>query len=177
MTSSRTDWVAVGRVARPHGLGGEVVVDPWTDFPERLAAGAELHLRSGGAEPRPARIASARPHAGRVLVRFEGVTTVDGAEALRDAELCVPESEVAPRPEGFYYHFDLEGAEAVDVRGAVLGRVASLDEVGGRSLLVLDTPRGPRPVPFVAPIVVSVDAAARRIVLDPPKGLLDDDAV
>ena len=96
------------------------------------------------------------------------------AETLRGAELSVSAGDVAPRPPGFVYHWEIEGAEVFDERGSRLGRVAELQDAAGRPLLVVETPRGLRDVPFARPIVVTVDMAGKRIVLAPPPGLLDE---
>jgi 16S rRNA processing protein RimM len=167
------DRVVIGRVVKPHGLKGEVVVDVLTDFPERFFEGLRVRVSGGAREARDVRIAAVRPHQGRVLVTFEEISDVSMAETLRDSELSVDAHDVVPRPPGFVYHWDVEGAEVFDGSGRSLGRVAELRDVGGRSLLVLETARGEREVPFTAPIVVSVDVAARRVVLAPPEGLLD----
>jgi len=82
-------------------------------------------------------------------------------------------ADVAPRPEGYVYHWEIEGATVVDAEGVPLGRVTELADAGGRPLLVVETARGPRDVPFSRPIVVSVDVGKKRIILDPPPGLLD----
>ncbi|MFI5120741.1 MAG: ribosome maturation factor RimM [Thermoanaerobaculia bacterium] len=165
--------VVIGQIVKPHGLKGEVVVEVLTDFPERFSEGLRVRLSGGAHEAREVRIAAVRPHLGRVLLTFEGISNVSMAETLRNAELSVSERDVAPRPEGYVYHWEVEGALAVDAAGIVLGRVRGLVDVGGRPLLVLETARGARDVPFARPIVVSVDVATRRIVLDPPPGLLD----
>lgn len=170
------DRITIGRVVKPHGLKGEVVVEVLTDFPERFSEGLRVRLSGGSHEAREmreVRILSRRSHGDRLLVSFEGISDVGAAEALRNAELSVSARDVVPRPEGFVYHWDVEGAEVFDERGSKLGRVVELRDVGGRPLLVLETPRGPRDVPFVFPIVVSVDAAGKRVVLAPPAGLLD----
>jgi len=165
--------IAIGRVLRPHGLAGEVVVESWTDMPERFSPGLQVLLRGPGGE-RPALLSAVRPHQGRFLVLFEGTSTLEAAEALRDVELYIPFAVAeADRPDGYFFHFELEGMDVVDRSGAPLGVVESLVDVAGRSLLTVLTPRGAREVPFVEPIVVSVDGAARRVVLDPPSGLLD----
>lgn len=165
--------IAIGRVLRPHGLAGEVVVESWTDVPERFTPGLEVLLRGPRGE-RAARIEEVRPHQGRFLVLFEGTASPEAAEALRDLELYIPFAMAdADRPDGYFFHFELEGMDVVDRAGASLGVVESLVDVAGRPLLAVLTPRGTREVPFVAPIVVSVDGAARRVVLDPPAGLLD----
>ncbi len=165
--------MTAGRIVRPHGVRGEVVVEVLTDFPERLVPRKEVVLRGAEGRERPGRIASARPHAGRLLVRFDGVTTPEAAGELRQAEICVPPLPLKERPEGFFFHWEIEGCEAVSESGRRLGIARELLQIAGRAVLVLETGRGPRDVPFVAPIVVSVDVAGRRIVLAPPEGLLD----
>jgi 16S rRNA processing protein RimM len=165
--------VVIGRVVKPHGLKGEVVVEVLTDFPERFSEGLRVRLSGGAPEGREMRIATVRPHQGRVLLTFEEISDVSTAEAIRNAELSVSAADVAPRPEGYVYHWEIEGAFVVDAEGKPLGRVAELADAGGRPLLVVETARGTRDVPFARPIVVSVDVAAKRVVLDPPPGLLD----
>jgi 16S rRNA processing protein RimM len=167
------DRVVIGQIVKPHGLKGEVVVEVLTDFPERFLEGLRVRLSGGAHEAREVRIVAVRPHQGRVLLTFEDISDVSTAEALRDVELSVSAQDVAPRPEGYVYHWEIEGAAAVDTAGRPLGRVAELADAGGRPLLVVETPRGPREVPFAHPIVVSVDVAGKRVVLDPPSGLLD----
>lgn len=165
--------IAIGRVIKPHGLKGEVVVEVLTDFPERFSEGLRIFLSGGAREAREARIVAVRPHQGRVLLTFEGISDVSMAETLRGAELSVSAADVAPRPPGFVYHWEIEGAEVFDERGSRLGRVAELQDAAGRPLLVVETPRGLRDVPFAHPIVVTVDMVGKRIVLAPPPGLLD----
>ena len=165
--------MAVGRVVRPHGVRGEASVELLTDFPERLVAGRELAARSPEGAVETVRIASARPHSARLLVRFEGFDTPEDVERLRGLDLCALPGDEPVRPEGFVFHHEAAGLVAVSRDGRPLGRVKELRDVAGRPLLVLETARGEREVPFSRPIVVAVDLAARRIVLDPPAGLLD----
>ena len=167
------DRVVIGKVVKPHGLKGEVVVEPLTDFPGRFREGLRVQIAGPHSGPRGARILSSRSFGDRLLIAFEGISDLAAAEQLRNAELSVSAQDVSPRPPGFVYHWEVEGCEVFDASGARLGRVTELQEVGGRSLLVLSTSRGIREVPFVFPIVVSVDVAGKRVVLDPPAGLLD----
>jgi 16S rRNA processing protein RimM len=173
MALAPDDRIVIGRVVRPHGLLGEVSVEILTDFPERFKEGLAVRLSGPDGETRDARIASVRPHGGRALVRFEGIADPGGAASLRDFDLSVGRDEVAARPEGFVFHWEIEGCEALDRAGRPLGVVTELADVGGRPLLIVATPGGARDVPFARPIVVSVDVAKKRIVLDPPPGLLD----
>ncbi|MBK6407201.1 MAG: 16S rRNA processing protein RimM [Holophagales bacterium] len=167
------DLVVVGRLARPHGLRGEMSVEVLSDFPERFVPGlAVIGVDAAGAR-RSLVVSAVRPNGERLLLTFQGVSSRTDADALRGLDIAVPKGSEVPRPAGFVYHFDLEGCRAVDRSGRELGLVTALEELGGRSLLTLLTASGERDVPFVEPIVVSVDLEKRLVVLDPPAGLLD----
>ncbi len=163
----------MGRVVRPHGIRGEAVIEILTDFPERVRPGRMLAARSPSGALEEVRIASVRPLATRLLVRFEDFDGPEEVGRLRGFDLCAIPGDEPERPQGFIFHYEAAGLSAVAADGRALGTVRDLVEVAGRPLLVLVTPRGVREVPFSRPIVVSVDLAARRIVLDPPAGLLD----
>lgn len=163
----------VGSVRRPHGLRGEVSIEAATAFPERFREGARLEWRRE-LESRSLILVAARPHGGRWLLRFEGIEDVDAARALSGGELVVPESEAFPAPEGFYYSHRIEGWRCEDRRGKPLGTVANLEQTPGGPLLTVTTLAGKSVlVPFVASIVIEIDEATPRIILDPPEGLFE----
>jgi 16S rRNA processing protein RimM len=154
-----TAGLELGRVGRPHGVKGEVVVTLHTDRPERTTPGAVLHTGD-----RTLVVASARPHQGRWLVRFEGVTDRDGAEELRGATLV---GEPLDDPgEGRVWVHELVGDEVRDVHGHALGRVAGVETNPAHDILVLDDG-------VLVPMVFVVDRHPGVLVVDPPDGLLD----
>lgn len=163
----------VGIVRRPHGLQGEVSVEPRTDFRGRFAPGVRVEWTLRG-DRRELTVRGARPHGERLLLAFEGVEDVDRARELSGGELLVPDEEAAPTPEGFVYSHQIEGWRCEDVGGGFAGTVRQLENTPAGPLLSIETPSGREAlIPFIAPIVVAVDEAARRIVIDPPEGLLD----
>lgn len=167
------ELLVVGRIHRPHGLSGEISVEALTDFPERFAPGIALVWRCGALE-RGLTLAAVRPHGERLLLRFEGVVDVDAARALQGGELCVPAAEAFPAPEGFYYGHEIRGFACEDTAGRLLGHAAGLERTPAGPMLSVETKPGEEAlVPFVRPIVVRVEREAKRIVLDPPAGLLD----
>jgi 16S rRNA processing protein RimM len=163
----------VGRVARAHGNRGQVIVNPETDFPaERFAAGNVLIVEhEGGAVER--RITAVRFHQGRPIVSLDGIDTMNDAEALAGAELKVPAAELAPLPPGTYYRHDLVGCEVRTKDGRLVGTVTDVQGPLERSLLVVAAAGGEVMIPMVEGIVLEVDAGARRILADPPDGLID----
>ena len=174
---SGPDVRVVGRVVKPHGIRGELVVDVHTDSPdERFAPGAVLVTRARDGASGTVTIAAARPHTGRLLVTFEDVAGRDAAEAMRGLLLLVDAADIAPSddPEEFYDH-ELEGLEVVDVHGTRVGVVAEVLHTAASDLLAVRRDGGGEAlVPFVTEIVPTVDVAAGRVVVDPPEGLLDE---
>jgi 16S rRNA processing protein RimM len=167
------EWVLVGRIARPHGHRGEVIVNPDTDFPEtRFAAGATVWMARDG-RPTPIVIRASRLHQGRPVLALEGVASMDEAATLHGVELRVPKRELRPLPEGTYYRHDLVGCEVVTTAGDVIGPVRAIEGEQGRLRLVIGEGRGEILVPLAEPICVRIDMEARRIVVDPPEGLLE----
>jgi 16S rRNA processing protein RimM len=85
----------------------------------------------------------------------------------------VPERELQALPEGTYYHFQLVGCEVVTTGGEAVGTVSAVEGEAGHHRLAIAAPDGEVLVPLVAPICVSIDVGARRVVIDPPPGLLE----
>jgi 16S rRNA processing protein RimM len=161
----------VGRIVKAHGIRGEVVVEAVTNRAERFAAGAVLY---GG--ERPFTVRRATPQGGpdpggrmtraRWIVAFDGVTDRNEAERLRDTVLTgEPLDHDAGASDELWAH-ELVGAELLDPAGRVLGRVAAVEANPASDLLVLESGH-------LVPMVFVVEAAAGRIVVDPPAGLLD----
>lgn len=148
----------VGRVARPHGLRGEVVVDLWTDQEDRLAPGSVLATGNGALE-----VVAARPHQGRHLVQFANVVDRAAADALRGTVL---RAEARDR-EGVLWVHELVGAEVATERGQVLGRVVAVEANPASDLLVLEA-GGLVPLRFVTGHEPGV-----RVTVDVPEGLVE----
>jgi 16S rRNA processing protein RimM len=171
-----TSWdqmAVVGRIARAHGNRGQVIVDIATDFPEeRFKTGSVLQIRRGtGIEPLT--VESVRFQRGRPVIALSGVESMDAAEALAGAELRVDPAALQPLPSGSFYHHDLIGCAVETTTGEVIGRVSSVEGTSAGSRLVVEGRGGEILIPLAENICVNVDIAGRRIVVEPPEGLLD----
>jgi 16S rRNA processing protein RimM len=170
------DWdemALVGRIARAHGIRGQVIVNPETDFPaERFQPGAELFIERGGAIE-TLTVTSARFHRERPVIGIAGVETMNDADALAGQELRVPIDRLSPLPPDTFYRHDLIGCR-VDTRdGRTVGLVRDVEGTLTGSRLVVDGDGGEVLIPLVAAICVEVEPAAKRILIDPPEGLLE----
>jgi 16S rRNA processing protein RimM len=170
--------LVVGRVGRPHGIRGDVIVDVRTDDPDlRFAAGSVLATEPAASGPLT--VSAARWHSGRLLVSFTGVEDRDQADELRGVLLVVESAELADSADADYVRdYQLVGLTVQTTAGEQVGKVADVLH-HGQDLLVIRG-EGPRSgteilVPFVTALVPEVDVAGGRLVIDPPPGLLDPD--
>jgi len=151
--------LGVGRIVKPHGLKGDVIVSLTTNRAERVAVGSVLYADDG----RTFAIARSSPHRGRYIVTLDGVNGIDAAEALRDTPLFAPPLE---DPDALWVH-DLIGSVVVDVDGTELGTVSGVEANPASDLLVL-AGGGLIPLRFVTGSEPGV-----RVTVDIPDGLLD----
>ncbi|MGW8380736.1 ribosome maturation factor RimM [Streptomyces sp. ODS28] len=169
--------LVVARIGRAHGIKGEVTVEVRTDEPElRLGPGARLATEPASAGPLT--IAAGRVHSGRLLLRFEGVRDRNAAEALRNTLLIaeVDPDELPEDPEEFYDH-QLADLDVVTRDGEHVGRIEQVAHLPAQDLLVVRRENGGEVlIPFVAEIVPEIDLEEQRAVIDPPPGLIDDEA-
>ncbi len=155
----------VGRVVKPHGLSGEVVVKFTSNRPERTCVGATFEVLVAdqrASEPRTLEVNSIRPFNRVHLVRFLGVEGLQAAEALRGAVLT---AEALEDPDALFVH-DLIGCEVFDLSGARKGKVTGLEANPASDLLVIDE-RAYLPLRFV------VETAPGRVVVDAPAGIFE----
>ena len=147
----------VGRISRPHGLGGDVYVDLTTDRTERLDPGSRLWCRG---EWLTVNHAARQPQ--RWLVRFEGITDRTAAERLAGARL---HAEPIDDPDALWVHH-LVGAEVVELDGAARGRCVAVIDNPAADLLELDSGA-------LVPVTFVVGFADGVVTIDPPEGLFE----
>ena len=165
--------VTVGRIGRPHGIRGDVVVGVRTDEPElRFAHGSRLD--TDPADVGPLTVAGSKWHSGELLVRFEGVGDRDAAAELRGTWLTVDSATIAPPEDPDEFRdSDLVGLSVRTLDGTPVGTVADVLH-SGQDVLVIKSPDGRDiMIPFVKPLVPEVDVPAGYLAINPPEGLLN----
>ncbi|MBM3549769.1 MAG: ribosome maturation factor RimM [Alphaproteobacteria bacterium] len=166
--------VLLGEIVGVHGVQGQVRVRTHTADPFDVAAYGPLTAEPGG---RTLKLEGLREVKGGVVIaRVPGVADRDAAAALKGLRLYVARSALpSPKEEEFYYS-DLEGLKAELVDGGVLGNVRRVVNYGAGDMLEIGREDGSVLVPFTRAAVPTVDIAGGRVVVDPPPGLLTDEA-
>jgi 16S rRNA processing protein RimM len=157
--------VTVGRIVAPHGIRGEVKVEPLSDFPQRFEAGSVLWLRDS-----PCTVERGRWQGRTVILKLEGVETRNEAEALRGKELTVPEA-IELNDDGVYYLHDIVGLQVEDQGGAALGSLAEVLSTGATDVYVVRGDRGELLLPALDDVILDIDLTNRRIVVEVPEGI------
>jgi 16S rRNA processing protein RimM len=148
----------IGRITKPHGVRGEVLVLLTTDRTSRLDPGSVLHTERG-----PLTVIASSPHQDRWIVRFEGLTDRDDAERWRGVVL---QAEPVTDGDDVLWVHELVGASVTLPDGTPVGTVTEVEANPASDLLVLDSGA-------LVPVVFVTDHRPGQITIDPPDGLLD----
>jgi 16S rRNA processing protein RimM len=188
-----SQWVVLAHILRPQGRKGEVLADLFTDFPERFVQQtrvwlaprgfAELSIDSGLAQP--VEVAShwlpVGRNAGRIVLHFAGVDSIEQAEKLAGKDVVIPRAERMPLDAGASYVSDLLGCTVYD-HDQSLGVVEDVQfpttpdgtrrlEEAAPLLIVVTTEGNEILVPFVNAYLLEVEVTAKKIRMALPEGL------
>jgi 16S rRNA processing protein RimM len=166
--------VCLGVVGAPHGVRGAVRIKSFTGEPAAIAGYGALEDESG-ARRFTLRIVGSAKGDGMVIAKLSGVEDRDRAEALRGLRLYAPRAALpAIGDDDEFYHADLVGLAALLEDGTKLGAVIAVHDFGAGDMIEIECDGGPKVlVPFTRAAVPVVDIAGRRVVVDPPAGLID----
>jgi len=165
-------FLVIGKLRRPHGLHGEIIMDVFTDFPERIHPGATLYV---GEDHRPLSLHAYRQHQDSLLLTFDAFQDRDEVGALRNQWVYVRSADRPNLPEGDYYHHQILGLKVLDDEGKLLGKVGEILETGANDVIVVRPTEGPEILlPVVDSVVVGIDLSAGEIRVHILPGILPE---
>ena len=168
------DLIIVARAVRTRGLKGELIAEILTDFPERFDRVSQLTGVSLSGERRQFELENHWFQNDRMVLKFAGCDNIESAQALVGYEFGVPEAERVELAADEFYDWELEGCLVESKLRQAIGQVREVLRTGGVELLVVENEEQRETfVPMVASIVIEIDIAGKRILIDPPDGLLD----
>lgn len=171
-------FLVVGHLSKAHGTKGELYVWPLTDYPGSHFIPGAVHLPAGedGENPSPTlpelTIESIRPYRKGFLARFAGVDDRTAAESLRGRYLLRPFDSIDELADDEIFYHELLGATVVTRDESTLGTVTEVYPVRPSHLLEVTGPDGELLLPLSPRFVMEFDRERRRVVVDPPEGLL-----
>ena len=178
-TSSTDDFITIARVQKTQGRVGEVFAELFTDFPELFEQRHHLYVLPEKGNRRELELEDHWFHKGGIVLKFQGIETIDDAEQLLRNEVQIPKQDRAQLEEGATYVSDLVGCELFDIHGSQARKVGVVTDVdfsaGEAPLLVV---KGDREylVPYVESFLKSSDFTNKRIEMILPQGMLELDA-
>ena len=165
-------YLAVGLLRRPHGVHGDMLMEVYTDFPERLKIGTELFAGDGHVS---LIIARKRPHKDGLLLGFRGIDTPEDVGRYRNMVLYVPTADRPALPEGEYYYHQLLGLSVLSDDGKILGVLDSILETGANDVFVVKSPNGDEILlPVIPDVLQNIDLEKKIILVHVLPGLLGD---
>jgi len=163
-------FLVIGKLRRPHGVKGEILMDILTDFPERVRQGLMVYV---GQDHSPLRIRSRRTHQKAFLIAFRGYDSLEEVGELRNQMVYVRAEDRPPLPEGEFYHHQIIGLRVVSETGVVLGKVVEILETGANDVYVVRPEQGPEILlPVIDPVILDVDLAGGEIHVHLLPGLI-----
>lgn len=172
--SSAGDLIIVARAVRTRGLKGELVTELLTDFPERFESVTRLLAVGPGGECKQLELEGYWFQNNRLILKFQDYDSVETANNLVGFEFGLPEEEQVQLSSDEFYEWQLTGCSVENAQGSVIGKVREVMRTGGVELLVVDDgAEHEHLIPMAREIVVNVDIPGKKILIDPPEGLLD----
>ncbi len=166
----KREFLEAGEVVSTHGVRGEMRVQPWCDSPEMFAKLKTLYWDAEGKQP--VRVKS-RPHKTIVLVKAEGIDTVQDAAVCRGRVLYLNRKDVK-LSEGQYFIQDLIGARVTDVdTGEEYGTLTDVSETGANDVYHMAWQGKEVLIPAIPSIIAKVDVGAGIVYIRPMEGLFD----
>jgi len=174
---SNDEFITIAKVVKTQGRIGEVLVELFTDFPEKFEERRTLFAWLPGGARRELKLEDYWPHKGAMVLKFAGIDSINDAEPLKGSELQIPAGDRTRLQDGSVYVSELVGC-AVIVAGREIGKVADVDFGAGEAplLVIKDAGKKEYLVPFVEGFVIKQDLPGKRIEMQLPEGMLELDA-
>lgn len=165
--------IVIGKLLRPHGVSGEIIMEVLTDFPERIQKGMLVYI---GENHSPLKIGNHRKHLEQFIISFDGYSDRDEIGQFRNQLVYIRVDDIPPLSAGEYYHHQVLGLRVIDASGSDLGIVTDILETGANDVLVITTNRGKQIlIPFIDTVVLEVDLVKNVIQVNLLPGLLPEE--
>ena len=165
----------VGKIVNTHSLKGEIKVISSTDFEEeRFKKGSKLLITRGNQLIREVVVQSYRNHKNFLLVKFEGIDSVEEAEKLKNLQIKIDSDEVGELEENEFYFHQIIGCEVFDENDRNLGEIIDILTPGANDVWVIKGEEGKEIlIPYIEDVVKKIDITSKKVNIEVMEGLID----
>lgn len=165
----------VGKIVNTHSLKGEVKVISSTDFEEeRFKKGSKLLITRGNQLIREVVVQSYRNHKNFLLVKFEGIDSVEEAEKLKNLQIKIDSDEVGELEENEFYFHEIIGCQVFDENDRNLGEIIDILTPGANDVWVIKGEEGKEIlIPYIEDVVKQIDITNKKVNIEVIEGLID----
>jgi 16S rRNA processing protein RimM len=156
-----------------HGVRGELRLLPYAFPCSTLQKGVTVSLVGKEGEERQFTVTGVRTHAPFLLVRLQGIDSLEQAQELRDSVLSVETKALPLLQDGEFYYYQVIGLDVVTSAGDSIGKIVHVFFSGGHDVWVVRRGKTEHMIPVTDEIVRAIDLAEQRAVIEPMPGLLD----
>lgn len=167
------ELVAIAKLVKVRGIRGELAGNLLTDFPERFEDLETVTAVLPNGEREELKIENFFFQKNRIVFKFEKYDSIEAAEVLINAEICVPETEAVELDEDEFFDWELAGCKVETLDGEFIGTVLEVMRTGGTENLVVEGKAKNYLIPFAETICPEVDIENKLIRVDLPEGLLE----
>jgi 16S rRNA processing protein RimM len=164
--------ISLGQIVTTHGLDGWFKFNAYNAETSALSAPQQIFLEKDGVRSEQ-RLEASRRHRGRFLIKLAGIDCLADAERWVGSTVSVAEEALHSLEPGEYYHYQVIGLEVFDIRGERIGTITQTLPTAGGELYVVAGESKEHLIPAVKDIIEKVDLSARRMIINPPEGLLE----
>ncbi|WP_067729433.1 ribosome maturation factor RimM [Oceanobacillus damuensis] len=163
----------IGKIVNTHGIKGEVKVMRISDFEERFEPGETVYVIKDE-QPIELTIATHRMHKGFDLVQFKGYDNINKVESFKGCKLKIYEGQLTDLAEDEYYYHEIIGCEVFTNDDRSLGEIKEILSPGANDVWVVKQAKGKDLlIPYIDDVVLEIDTAEKKVVIEPMEGLLD----
>ena len=167
-----TKYLEIGQIVNTFGIKGMVKIKPFTDDINRFDKLKKVYIKNKESK-KEYQIQEVKYHKNMVLMKLEGIDTVEQADLLRQSYLLVNRDDEEPLEEGVYYIVDLIGLEVYTDEGVLLGNVDDIFNTGSNDIYVVKDGRGKQILlPGIPDVIKNVDLESGKIIVHLIPGLM-----
>jgi 16S rRNA processing protein RimM len=172
-----SDWIAVGKVTRPHGLKGEMKFRPFTKDDDILVGIRLVKLGRDENKGRELQVENLRGHYSKRIVKFKGLNSIESVQELSGDSLYIKRGDFQTLPEGEYYWFEIEGLSVYDEEGSYYGQIVEIMKTGSNDVYVVQDGKKEILLPMIDSVVKVIDLEQGKLIFKNIEGLIEDTPV